>query len=90
MPSKPPTSTRSARVVGHDLSNGLLLRADIHTLFDLNLLAVDPAGRIEVSPKLHNSSYTALAGASLAVPRDPRAKPNRRRLAGHRSALKSG
>ena len=76
--------------MGHDLSNGLLLRADVHTLFDLHLLAVDPAGRIEVSPTLHNSSYAALAGASLAVPRDPRARADRRRLAGHRSALKSG
>lgn len=26
----------------NDLNNGLLLRADIHTLFDLNLVAIDP------------------------------------------------
>jgi hypothetical protein len=74
----------------NDLSNGLLLRADVHTLFDLHLLAVDSAGRIEVSPTLHNTSYAALAGVSLAVPRNPRARADPRRLAGHRSAFNSG
>jgi hypothetical protein len=71
----------------NDLSNGLLLRADVHTLFDLHLLAIDPAGRLEVSPKLRDTSYAALAGVSVAVPGDSRATPNPRRLATHREAL---
>lgn len=73
----------------NDLSNGLILRADVHTLFDLHLLAVDPAGRLEVSPKLRNTSYAALAGVSLARPRTPRAKPDPSRLAEHRRAFLS-
>lgn len=72
----------------NNLSNGLLLRADLHTLFDLHLLAVDPKGRIEVSPKLRSTSYATLTGVSLAVPADPRAKPDPRRLARHRSKFK--
>lgn len=71
----------------NDLANGLLLRADVHTLFELHLLAVDPAGRIEVSPRLLKSSYAALAGRSLAVPRDPNARPDPGRLAEHRRAF---
>lgn len=40
------------------LSNGLLLRADIHTLFDLNLIAINPQNfEVEVSPKLLTSEY---------------------------------
>jgi len=34
------------------ISNGLLLRADIHTLFDLGLLAIDPVTRQVAVPKL--------------------------------------
>ncbi|SDO46733.1 HNH endonuclease [Geodermatophilus sp. DSM 45219] len=73
----------------NDLGNGLLLRADVHTLFDLHLLAVDPAGRLEVSPKLRGTSYAALAGVLLTVPRDPSAKPDSSRLAEHRRAFSS-
>lgn len=37
----------------NDPSNGVLLRADIHTLFDLNLLAIDPiTNRIVISKTL--------------------------------------
>jgi hypothetical protein len=68
----------------NDLSNGLLLRADVHTLFDLHLLAVDPAGRLEVSTSLRKTSYAELAGKSLAMPPDPSARPDPRRLADHR------
>lgn len=43
----------------NDISNGLLLRSDIHTLFDLNLLAIHPITlAIHLSPELLNSEYT--------------------------------
>lgn len=39
-------------------SNGLLLRADIHTLFDLNFIAINPKSfAVELSAKLLNSDY---------------------------------
>jgi predicted restriction endonuclease len=50
------------------LSNGLLLRADIHTLFDLNLIGVDDQGRWVVSSRLAGTAYADLAGKRLAPP----------------------
>lgn len=48
------------------VSNGLLLRADIHTLFDLYLLSVDPGSRrVVVSPKLEPTEYSVLQGTQL-------------------------
>lgn len=48
-------------------SNGLLLRADIHTLFDLNLLGIDPESlRIHLHPKLEDSEYARFDGKRLA------------------------
>ena len=51
----------------HHLSNGLLLRADIHTLFDLNLLGIDPATlQVHLHPRLQGLGYDAFAGQVLA------------------------
>ncbi len=48
-------------------TNGLLLRADIHTLFDLDLIGIKPDGlQIEISPKLaHDNQYGKIAGKTL-------------------------
>ena len=52
------------------LSNGLLLRADLHTLFDLGLLAVDIASMTAiVAPELEGTTYSELAGKPVAVPK---------------------
>lgn len=48
------------------VSNGLLLRADVHTLFDLYLLTVTPQGIIRVSPDLSDPGYLAYDGRGLA------------------------
>lgn len=51
------------------VSNGLLLRADIHTLFDLALLAINPKdSKISVSKTLAGSIYAALDGQTLRAP----------------------
>jgi len=51
----------------HHVSNGLLLRADIHTLFDLELLGIEPATlRICLHPKLKGMEYDAFEGNTLA------------------------
>ncbi|WP_309895294.1 HNH endonuclease signature motif containing protein [Archangium sp.] len=48
-------------------SNGLLLRADIHTLFDLDLLGFEPATlQVSLHPKLRGMGYDHLAGTSLS------------------------
>jgi hypothetical protein len=50
----------------HHPSNGLLLRADIHTLFDLELLGIEPATlQICLSPKVKGMGYDAYAGKTL-------------------------
>ncbi|MDM1086394.1 HNH endonuclease [Myroides odoratimimus] len=39
-------------------SNGILLRADVHTLFDLNLIGIDPESfKVIISDKLKDSEY---------------------------------
>lgn len=51
------------------LSNGLLLRADIHTLLDLKLLAINPLTReVTVSRLLSGTQYESLSGKRIAEP----------------------
>lgn len=49
-------------------TNGLLLRADLHTLFDLLLLSIDPQlARVVVSRRL-SETYQAFSGRTLCLP----------------------
>ncbi|KAB7741007.1 hypothetical protein GA707_18125 [Nostocoides sp. F2B08] len=50
------------------VSNGLLLRADIHTLFDLHLLTVLPDFTIRVAPDALAEPYAAYDGTAMSVP----------------------
>lgn len=52
----------------YSVTNGLLLRADIHTLFDLNLLSVDSRLRIRLAPTLLKSEYKEFEGKPLKEP----------------------
>lgn len=52
----------------YNVTNGLLLRADIHTLFDLNLLSVDSRLRIRLAPSLLKSEYKEFEGKPLKEP----------------------
>jgi predicted restriction endonuclease len=59
------------------VSDGLPLRADIHTLFDLNLLGVNPVTlAVELAPALRDSSYRNLHGKSLRKPNEKRSQPS--------------
>jgi putative restriction endonuclease len=42
----------AAHIQAHDVLNGLLLRTDIHCLFDLGYVTVSPDSRFEVSRRL--------------------------------------
>lgn len=54
------------------VTNGLLLRADLHKLFDLHLLCVDPDTRtVRLSEGLVSSEYAAFDGVQLRVPVAP-------------------
>jgi hypothetical protein len=53
----------------NSIKNGILLRTDIHTLWDLGLLAVDPnTGEVWVSPEVDDPAYRVLSGQPLKHP----------------------
>jgi len=64
--------------------NGLLLRADIHTLFDLGLLSIDPTTmKVRIAPALHKSEYGVLDGSPFRLPADKRHWPDKEALRKH-------
>ncbi|WP_313139223.1 DUF3427 domain-containing protein [Stenotrophomonas sp.] len=65
------------------VSNGLLLRADIHTLFDLGLLWIDEAFTVHVAKSARKAPYDTLQGARLAVPGAATDEPSATALADH-------
>lgn len=66
------------------VTNGLLLRADIHTLFDCGLLSVHPTSRtIVISERLVGSTYEALSGRKVRAPKNPAHSPSQRSLRRH-------
>ncbi|MBS3652592.1 DUF3427 domain-containing protein [Pseudaminobacter sp. 19-2017] len=69
------------------VTNGLLLRADLHTLFDLGLIAVNPELQIMVSPELEDSIYWELEGQRLKLPMREDWHPSSAALAWHRNNL---
>lgn len=77
-----PYSGRSSNVV----CNGLLLRADIHTLFDIYLISVHPTTlRICLSPALQGSPYSEISDKPLAIPAKGNQKADQSSLAWHAS-----
>ena len=72
----------------HDVSNGLLLRRDIHSLFDRGYVTVTPDHHFEVSARLREEfengrSYYPLNGQLIQVPADDSERPNRTQLIWH-------
>ena len=61
------------------VENGLLLRADLHTLYDLNLIGIDEELRIHVSSELRGSDYENLRGKQLRIVHKPSASAIRER-----------
>jgi hypothetical protein len=61
-----------------EVTNGLLLRADIHTLFDLNLLGIEPSSlKVALAPELRRTCFKELNGKKLTVPIDTRLQPSK-------------
>lgn len=64
--------------------NGLLLRADLHTLYDLGHITIDPASmKVVIAPKLQASKYAYLAGAAVRIPMKLEDRPSRIALEKH-------
>ena len=65
----------------HSVPNGLLLRADLHRLFDKGYITVTPSMHLEVSPRLREEyrngrTYYPLHGNVVRVPRDDAHAPD--------------
>jgi putative restriction endonuclease len=72
----------------HRLDNGLLLRSDVHTLYDRGYLAVDPKHRLLVSPLLrtefgNGEQFYAMAGQEITVPERRADRPRSEYLEWH-------
>jgi putative restriction endonuclease len=70
------------------LDNGLLLRSDVHAMFDGGYLGVDPRYRLQVSPRLreefgNGDQFYAQAGQAIAVPERRIERPRRDFLEWH-------
>jgi putative restriction endonuclease len=72
----------------HDVPNGLLLRADIHRLFDAGYVTVTPEHRFVVSRKLaeeweNGRAYYAMEGREIALPAQAPDRPDAALLRWH-------
>lgn len=82
-----------SETVSHEIPNGLLLRRDIHALFDSHLLSIDSQNRVRLSKRLKEElkvgdEYLQLEGKELSIPTDPIFQPSKIRLAEHFLSLK--
>lgn len=67
------------------VQNGLPLRADIHTLFDLQLLTIDPESlTVLLAPSLAHSEYASLSGHPINLPTLLNHHPSRDAIRAHR------
>ncbi|WP_242343644.1 HNH endonuclease [Anaeromyxobacter terrae] len=72
----------------HEVRNGLLLRTDIHRLFDRGYVTVTPELRFEVSDRLkaeydNGKAYYALHGSRIHIPGRDTDRPDPRQLRWH-------
>lgn len=72
----------------HEPSNGLLLRRDLHSLFDSGYVTVSPDFRFEVSRRIkeefeNGRHYYALHGQPLVLPERPTDRPDLAALTWH-------
>ncbi len=72
----------------HSVDNGILLRSDIHRLFDAGYVGITPDYRFMVSRRLkddfdNGEPYYPLADREIWLPADPRNHPNREYLEEH-------
>ena len=64
----------------HSLNNGILLRADIHKLFDTGYVTVTPNFHFEVSRRIkeefeNGRDYYKLHGVPVRLPENPSERP---------------
>jgi HNH endonuclease len=72
----------------HRIDNGVLLRSDVHTLFDDGYLTITPQHRLRVSDRLkkdfdNGENYYRLKNTEIWVPKSVEDQPNREFLEWH-------
>ncbi|KLC43507.1 HNH endonuclease [Xanthomonas perforans] len=65
------------------VDNGLLLRADLHTLFDCLLLWITPENKVALAPSLLATDYLTLRGQTVRQPESRKNRPNPDHLSEH-------
>lgn len=75
-------------VQGHDVRNGILLRSDLHRLFDAGYITVTPEHRVEASSRMRDDfndgdNYLKLHGTRIIVPGRPELQPSPEALRWH-------
>ena len=76
----------------HEVSNGLLVRSDLHRLFDLGYVTVTPELHLEVSNRLRGEfengrTYYPLHGAQVTVPPGAHLRPEPNLLRWHNESV---
>ncbi len=76
----------------HRVDNGLLLRSDVHTLFDRGYVGVDPKHQLLVSRRLkadfnNGEQYYRLKASPLLLPKRDKDRPAREFLEWHRDTI---
>jgi putative restriction endonuclease len=76
----------------HDPNNGILLRQDVHTLFDRGYLTITPEYRVEVSRRIqeefdNGKEYYAIHGKSIHLPETAELRPSRESLIWHNETV---
>lgn len=79
----------------HRVDNGLLLRSDLHRLYDRGYVTVTPDFEFIVGDSLREDfnngrSYYALSGSKILLPADAMQRPNRDSLGWHRQTVFRG
>jgi putative restriction endonuclease len=96
LPALEASHIRSYALAGpHETRNGVLLRADLHRLFDTGYVTVTPELRLEVSARLradyqNGRSYYPFHGTTLRVPAAQRDRPDKGFLEWHNTHVFRG
>jgi len=83
---KVPEVLEAAHIVsykGHKsnvINNGILLRSDIHMLYDVGHIKITPTYRIEITSMLGDSEYAGLNGRTISVPLEKNKRPHSKYL----------
>lgn len=76
----------------HAVTNGILLRQDLHTLLDLGYVTITPEYQVEVSQRIkeefnNGKEYYAMHGTELALPERGSFQPDPELLRWHNETV---